>query len=177
MTAFPHRALRFFLGVLPIFCVALAPHCVAGQEVQPIKLAVFDFELDDFSAAASIAGDSELDNAKLKLISSEVRQRLQQSGRYAVVDTSGANLSPAKGHGLRNCNGCDAAVALKLGADQSFIGSVTRIGRTEYTVQFRIRNAHTSEVVAEGGTDLRIGADYSWNRGALWLINNRLLNK
>ena len=71
-----------------------------------------------------------------------------------------------KGRSLRQCNGCEAAVALKLGADQSFVGVVTRISRVEYAERFQIRDAHTGALVLARQTDLQLGADYSWNRGA-----------
>ena len=49
----------------------------------------------------------------------------------------------AKTHTLRDCNGCDAPLALKLGAAQSFVGVVKRISRTEYQVRFQLRDART----------------------------------
>jgi hypothetical protein len=59
---------------------------------------------------------------------------------------------------------CEAAIALKLGADQSFVGVVRRISRTEYAVQFQIRDAHTGAIILARQSDLRIGADYSGSR-------------
>ncbi|MGH6868286.1 MAG: DUF2380 domain-containing protein, partial [Methylocella sp.] len=64
----------------------------------------------------------------------------------------------------------------KLGADQSLIGIVTRISRMEYTVRFQIRDARDGAVIFNKQTDLRMGANYSWDRGVAWLIKNRLLN-
>jgi hypothetical protein len=66
--------------------------------------------------------------------------------------------------------------ALGASADRSFVGVVTRISRTEYTVRFQIRDAHTGALVIARLSDLRIGADYSWNRGAAALINSLLDN-
>jgi hypothetical protein len=100
---------------------------------------------------------------------------IAQSGRYSLVDVSSADAEPVKAHALRNCDGCDAGIASKLGAEQSFVGIVTRISRTEYTVRFQIRDARTGAVIFNQATDLRMGADYFWDRGAAWLIKNRLL--
>jgi hypothetical protein len=44
-------------------------------------------------------------------------------------------------------------------------------------VTFKIRDTRTGAPIAVEQTDLRIGANYSWNRGAAWLIKNRLLEK
>jgi hypothetical protein len=66
---------------------------------------------------------------------------------------------------LHKCDGCDAAIALQLGADQSPVGIVTRI-TTDYAITFKIRGARTGTPIAVEQTDLRIGANYSWNCGA-----------
>jgi hypothetical protein len=81
----------------------------------------------------------------------------------------------ARTHTLRDCNGCDAKIALKLGAEQSLVGVVSRISRTEYVVKFQVRDARTGAVVAAADSGLRMGADYSWSRGAARLIDEQLL--
>ena len=147
----------------------------ASADPSRIKIAVFDFELDDFSGGAGIAGDKAADLAQLDRATSEVRRLIAQSGRYDLVDVATAEGEGVKSRSLRQCNGCEAAIALKLGADQSFVGVVRRISRTEYAVQFQIRDAHTGAMILARQSDLRIGADYSWNRGAAALINSSLL--
>ena len=81
-----------------------------------------------------------------------------------------------KARAFRQCNGCESALAQELGADQSFVGVITRVSRTEFMVRFQIRDARTGDVIANKATDLRIGADYAWGRGTASLIKNRLLN-
>jgi hypothetical protein len=149
----------------------------ANTDPSPVKIVVFDFELDDFSAAAGIAGDAAADLAHLDRATDEVRRLISGSGRYRLVDVSNSEVDAVKSRSLRQCNGCEAAIASKLGADQSLIGVVTRISRTEYTVRFQTRDAHTGAPVLARQSDLRIGADYSWNRGAVSLIKNTLLDK
>src|SRR5690606_29926467 len=131
-------------------------------------IAVFDFELEDGSAGASIAGDAKRDEAYLKATSEQVRKLLEQSGRYRVVKVDGARS-------LQDCDDCDAAIAKELGADQSLVGVVRRITRTEYVVGFQIRDANSGEVLSRHETDLLMGADYSWSRGAARLVKEKLL--
>src|ERR1700730_1943773 len=118
----------------------------------------------------------KISNSRGVSTSVEARRVISDSGRYGLVDVASAAGDGVKSRSLRQCNGCEAAIALTLGADQSFVGVVTRISRTEYTVRFQIRDAHTGAPVIARQSDLRIGADYSWNRGAAALINNSLLN-
>jgi hypothetical protein len=142
----------------------------------PVKLALFPFELEDFSAAAAPAGAEAPSDARyLAQATDAVRQLLLQSGRYSLVDSGGADAPAVKAHALHDCDGCDAAVARRLGAAQSFVGVVRRISRTEYLVRFQVRDAQSGAVVASGRSGLRMGADYSWSRGAARLVEERLL--
>ena len=100
---------------------------------------------------------------------------LSESELYSLVEVAEAQDDRVTQHALRDCNGCDAGIALQLGAAQSLVGVVKRISRTEYTVRFQIRDAATGAVVAAGDTGLRMGADYSWSRGAVRLLKDQLL--
>jgi len=163
---------RFGLAAVMV-CWGLGSASAAGAPVPAaasVKIAVFPFELDDY-AAASKQGETQY----LSQATEEAKQQLQQSGRYSLVDTAHADLAAAEGQNLRTCNGCAAAIAKKLGADQALVGVVTRISNTEYLVKFQISDARTGDVVGDYATDLRMGADYSWSRGVRWLVQNRLL--
>jgi hypothetical protein len=143
----------------------------------PIKLAMFDFELEDFSAGASSAGTASSDVTQLAKVTEMVRQLFAQSERYRLIDVGGVDAPAARTHTLRDCNGCEADIALKLGAQQSLVGVVSRISRTEYVVKFQVRDARTGTVVAAGDSGLRMGADYSWSRGAARLVKDQLLER
>lgn len=137
----------------------------------PVALAVFEFELEDTTAAPAGASATS-DASYLAEVTASVRESLGQSGRYRIVDVGG---EAAKARALRDCNGCEAAIAQKLGADQSLIGVVRRVSRTEYTLGFQVRDARTGAVLARGDSGLRLGADYSWKRGAVRLVSDRLI--
>jgi hypothetical protein len=140
----------------------------------PIKIAVFEFELEDFSAAGQ-AKSAGPETSYLAEATDEAEQQLRASGRYTVIDAVRSSTSAAKGQGLWNCGGCEAPIALSLGADEALIGVVTKISITEYTVRFRVSNAQNGELISTYSTDLRMGADYSWSRGVRWLMQNRML--
>lgn len=157
-----------------ILAMLLMPAAAASA---PIKLAVFDFELEDTSAGASVTSGSPSDEAKLADLTNEVRELLAKSGRYHVISTSGENASAVPPRPLHDCSGCDAPAALKLGAEQSFVGVVRRVSRTEYTIRFQIRDVRSGAVVSTGDSGLRMGADYAWGRGAVRLVKDRLLEQ
>ncbi len=143
----------------------------------PIKLALFPFELEDFSAAAAYIPPDGVDREQLRISTEEARRLIAQSPRYQLVDVSGASDEAAKSGKLHYCNGCEARIAAGLNADQSMLGIVTRISRTDYAVTYKIRDARSGALVDVEQTDLRAGANSAWSRGARWLIERRLLDK
>jgi Protein of unknown function (DUF2380) len=160
--------------LLPIYAASSTSAGADAAAPPPaVRLAIFDFELEDGSAAA--LATEAADTSRLAEVTAEVRDLFARSGRYIPVDVRGADAPAARTHTLRVCDGCDAAIALKLGAEQSFVGVINRITRTEYVVRYQIRDARTGAVVSAASSGLRMGADYSWARGAVRLIKDQLL--
>ena len=160
--------------VLSALAVAGAAETAAPS---PTKIAVFPFELEDFSAGAAYVPPDDIDREQLRLSTEEARRLIAASGRYQLVDVSAVNDQATKAGKLRDCDGCDARIAAGLDADQSMIGIVTRITRMEYAVTYKIRDARSGALVDVKQTDLRMGANVAWSRGARWLIENRLLEQ
>ena len=170
--------MRYIALILAPAMVLAALSAAAAAETavpSPIKITVFPFELEDFSAAAGYVPPDDIDREQLRLSTEEARRLIAASGRYQLVDVGAVNNEAAKAGKLRDCDGCDARIAAGLDADQSMIGIVTRITRMEYAVTYKIRDARSGTIIAVAQTDLRMGANVAWSRGARWLIENRLL--
>jgi hypothetical protein len=144
-----------------------------SEAVEPIKIAVFDFELVDTSGGSGIIPQDAIDTENLKLATDEARRILAASGRYSIVETRGTADPPRSG--LQDCRGCESELAKKLGADQSMVGVVTRLTRTEHAVQIVIRDARTGALVSNHYTGMRMGANYAWPHGVKWLMDNSIL--
>ncbi len=99
---------------------------------------------------------------------------MAESSRYIPVNTQGADAEPVKQRSLRSCNGCDAGIALKLGAEQSLIGVVTRVGKTEYYASPVITDAATGKVVNQQSAFF-IGSEDAWASGVRLLIKHGVL--
>ena len=170
------RGISFMLALAMVvgsFAVAAADEPVAPA---PIKLAVFPFELEDFSAAAAYHPPDDIDREQLRLATEEARRLIAESGRYTLVDVGAVSDEAANAGKLHDCDGCDVKIA-GVHADQSMIGIVTRISRTDYAVTYKIRDVKSGALVDVEQTDLRAGANSAWSRGARWLIQRRLLEK
>jgi hypothetical protein len=171
------RGIAFMLAsamVVAGFAAATAEESVAPA---PIKLAVFPFELEDFSAGAAYHPPDDIDREQLRLSTEEARRLIAESGRYTLVDIGAVNDETAKAGKLHDCDGCEVKIAAGVHADQSMIGIVTRISRTDYAVTYKIRDVQSGALVDVEQTDLRAGANSAWSRGARWLIQRRLLEK
>jgi hypothetical protein len=169
------RTIALILAPAMVLAALAAAGAAETVVPSPIKMAVFPFELEDFSAGAAYVPPDDIDREQLRLSTEEARRLIAASGRFQLVDVSAVNDQAAKAGKLRDCDGCEARIAAGLNADQSMIGIVTRITRMEYAVTYKLRDARSGVIVAVEQTDLRMGANVAWSRGARWLIENRLL--
>lgn len=147
-----------------------------AAEPTPVKIAVFDFELDDRSAAGGLVGPDAIDAENLKKATEEARQRLAASGHYVIVDIGNAVSELTSAGGVQGCDGCEAPLAKKLGAEQSMIGIFARVSRTEYTLQIAVRDTKTGAILSNAFSGLRMGANYAWPRAVASLIDNKILS-
>ena len=134
---------------------------------------MFAFELEDFSAVGKKA-PGPIETSHLAQATQEAKRQLSESGRYVVIDASGG-AGGASERNLRNCQGREAAISMKRGADQVMLGVVTKISMTEYVVDVRVSDARTGKPVSSFTTDLRMGTGDSWPRGVRWLMKKRML--
>ena len=171
------RYTAFLLVPGILFAAPMAAATAQTAAPPPVKIAVFPFELEDFSAGAAYVPPDEIDREQLRLATEEARRLIAASPRYQLVDIGATTEAAAKAGKLRDCNGCDSKIAADLGADQSMVGIVSRITRTEYAVTYKIRDARSGALLDVKQTDLRMGANVAWSRGARWLIERRLLEQ
>jgi uncharacterized protein DUF2380 len=154
-----------------------APQAAESTPATPaiVKIAVFDFELEDSSAGGGVIAQDPYDRLYLTQATEMAKRLLVGSGRYSLIDTKGATTEAAQAHGIRNCGGCEAPLAQKLGGEQAMIGIVNRISRAEFTVLIRVIDARSGAIVSNNFTNLRMGASDSWPRGVKWLMNKHVL--
>jgi hypothetical protein len=163
--------------LFPIILLAAAAAVFASpsRAAPPLKLVVFDLELDDFSAGGPLAGESAEETERLRKMTRLARQLLAASGLFEIVDVSATKEPRVAQHWLRKCNGCDADAARALGADLSFVGFFRKVSVMEQVLEFRIRDARTGELVNISQTDLRGETDESWRRALTFLIRYNLV--
>jgi hypothetical protein len=139
-----------------------------------VKLAVFDFELEDATPAAALLGQATRNEVTMGEVSEAARGMLERSGRYILTDVKAIDAEPVRTGSLRNCDGCEADIALQSGADQALIGVVRRITQTDYYVLIRITDAKTGKVLDEQSANFAGGPE-GWASGVRMLIKHQIL--
>jgi hypothetical protein len=174
----PKRRVRSSIGsvgalLLSAACVpALAADAASAA---PVKIAVFEFELEDVSAAGeSATSETASDQVRMQAVTAEARRVLVQSGHYSLVDVSKVDAQPVKEKSLRNCDGCEAGIALQLGAEQAFVGVVRRISMTDYYVLIQLSDCRTGKVLDQQVANFA-GGDDGWASGVRMLIKHTVL--
>jgi hypothetical protein len=93
------RAPSISAGALLLCAIVLTTFAANAGPSPPLKLAIFDFELEDFSAGATLAaGNPADDSEQLKTCTNEARRLIAQPGRYTLVDISSADAQAVKEH-------------------------------------------------------------------------------
>lgn len=152
----------------------MSPCVLSADTARVPKLAVFEFELEDESAAGLPLGERPADIAVLAEGTRSARKFLADSGKYSLIDTTGADAEAIRTRSLRNCDGCEANVALQLGAELSMVGVVRKVEQAAYAVEIQIRDCGTGKVVF-GQRGVFLGAATEWSSGVRSLLRHELL--
>src|SRR3569833_1926743 len=143
------------------------------SRADPPRLAVFDFELIDTSLPGEFYG-SKPEEARLDLISEQLRKALGESGRFQLLDI--APIRDAARHAnLQACGGCDLKLAGELGAELEITGMVQKVSSLIINLNIYLRDVKTGAMIAAASADMRGNTDESWSRTMSYLIRNRLL--
>jgi hypothetical protein len=148
-----------------------------ASAADPPRLAVFDFELIDSSLQGEMEGIDPADQARLRMIQAELRRRLEESGRFELVDTAPAAAQIDSAGYLWSCNGCELAIARRLDADLALVGWVQKVSNLILNLNVVMRDTGTREQVFASSVDIRGNTDEGWQHGIGYLLENRLLKE
>jgi hypothetical protein len=138
------------------------------------RTAVFDFELIDTSLEGAMRGPQADEQARLLRVSEQLRRRLQDSGRFAILDIAPV-ADEARANHLQACGGCDISLARRLGAEIAVTGAVQKVSTLILNMTITLKEVESGRPVAVAQADFRGNTDESWSRALDWLVRNRLL--
>jgi hypothetical protein len=148
----------------------------AGSRVaaEPMRVAIFDFELIDTSLDGEMKGTSTEEKVRLAKLAPTLREKLAASDRYIIVDTAPVS-ERARAQNLQACGGCDATLAHEAGADVALTGTVQKVSNLILNINIYLRDARDDRLLQAMSVDIRGNTDESWSRGLSYLIRNKLL--
>jgi hypothetical protein len=154
--------------------VGRAPVWAEDTSQTPVAIAVFAFELDDLTPASALLQQTTSSAAALEKATEAARRELARSGRYRVIAAADAPATSPRPSRLRDCEGCEAELALKLGAQQSLLGVVRRATQTDYYVAIEVRDARTGKLVDQQAANFA-GGEEGWASGVRMLLDHQML--
>jgi hypothetical protein len=161
-------------AALILGCGAVTGPAAGDDKPAPVRIAVFAFELEDDSPAAILMNQHDSRAEVIGKVTNEAGQELARTGRYSIVDGSKSTAKAVQDKALRDCEGCEAQLALQLGAQQSLLGVVKRVTQTDYYVFVRVRDARTGKILDQEEANFA-GDESGWPTGARMLIKHQLL--
>jgi hypothetical protein len=164
------------ITVMRIFCLVIAPLLLVASPApaEPLKAAVFDFELLDTSLEGEMKGPQADEQRRLMDVTEQLRKGLADAGKFVVLDIAPVNAA-AHASNLQACGGCDVQYAQRLGADLAITGVVQKVSALILNMNIYLRDAHTGQLVKVMSADFRSNTDESWSRAMSYLLRNRLL--
>jgi hypothetical protein len=164
------------ITVMRVFCLVVVPLLLVASPApaEPLKAAVFDFELLDTSLEGEMKGPQADEQRRLMDVTEQLRKGLADAGKFVVLDIAPVNAA-AHASNLQACGGCDVQYAQQLGADLAITGVVQKVSALILNMNIYLRDAHTGQLVKVMSADFRSNTDESWSRAMSYLLRNRLL--
>jgi Protein of unknown function (DUF2380) len=139
----------------------------------PPRLVVLDIELTGDPGGPQFKAEHE---ARLRMESAKLRQELDGSGLYRVVDNAPAQalIDQLKSQHLylHDCNGCDLDVGRKLAADKVLVAWVNRVSGLILTLTYEIHDVATSQIADRKSYDFRGDNDTAWTHAIRYMVRD-----
>lgn len=157
--------------MLTIFATTLA-FCSPIAAAQ--KTAVFPFDLRDVEQEGEVVPRLKpADLQRLKLIAEELKVLLAKDERYEVVDLTPYEKEVEAASPFSKCNGCEADLAKKFGADLAVTGYVDKLSDSLISLQLFARDAQSGQLTKSMSAEIRGNTDELWLHGIRYLWRNR----
>jgi hypothetical protein len=116
-------------------------------------------------------------DARLKMASARLREKIARTGLYSVVDPAPAqdliNQLESQYRYLHDCNGCDLDIARQLAADQVLVAWVNRVSGLILSLTYEIHDLATGQTAVSKTFSFRGDNDAAWTRAIDYLVRDR----
>ncbi|MFT4434473.1 DUF3280 domain-containing protein [Caballeronia sp. 15715] len=165
------RALRVLRGVaLCLAATTAGSHAMAA----PRSIAVIDCTLIDDNASYNDADTNRTQQARIVLISNDLRAQLRDRQLFRVADNAPASAMITQLTAAQNmnaCNGCEREVGRKLGVERVGVCWVQKVSNLIININLRVEDVTSGKTLFERSVDIRGNTDLSWRRGVEALVD------
>jgi hypothetical protein len=167
--------MRQFIGLALLFALGAFGSIAAAPAAQPpaTSLAVLDMEITGDLGGPQLAAQHR---ARLEVANAKLRESLEQTGLYRVVDTAPAqdliDELRARHRYLHDCNGCDLDIGRRLGADRVLVAWVNRVSALILTLTYEIHDVDTGQITARKSFSFRGDNDTAWIRAIDFMVRD-----
>lgn len=167
-----HGVLISAIALLALF----ASQGVLAASQQPVprpRLVVLDIELTGDLGGPGLSAEHA---ARLRMASARLRQELERSGLYQIIDTAPAQqlierLDSQQAY-LHDCNGCDLEVGRALGADLVLVAWVNRVSGLILTLTYEIHEVASGQIAGRKSFDFRGDNDTAWTHAIAYMVRD-----
>ncbi len=162
------RVKTSFFSLMLVALVFAAPK--TGRTAPPPDTAVFDAVMINSSLEPESAAEAE----RLRHLTDSLRQALEKSGKYKIVDLAPIKDQMSAVKAIYACNGCENDLARKVGAQRAVVAWVQKVSDLILNINVRITDVETGKALKSGSVDIRGNNDQSWERGLKFLLEEHV---
>lgn len=156
--------------VLTVTVVLAAANAASAEEAK--SAAVFDTVFVN----ASPLPTSPEETARIEHMSEGLKQALEKSGQYRLVDLASIRKQIDGVKDIHDCNGCEIELAKQAGAQVAVVAWAQKVSNLILNLNVRIEDVATGETLRGGSVDIRGNTDQSWDRGLKYLLEERVFD-
>ncbi len=158
-------------ALIAAVALALCPSLVSADMPKPGRVAFFGLYFVDTSTEGAINGVRPDETSRTAMAAAVVAEDFADRG-FVLVEMEPVAEELERVLNPAHCNGCDARMADKLGADYALTGEVQKVSNLILNINLYLRDAKTGELARGGSVDIRGNTDESWQRGTRYLLKN-----
>lgn len=173
-----HSAARAMVAAAVGSCAVIAAAALAPAPAAaaPESAVVFPFELLDSTQEGELFPKvNPAETKRLQLLADDLKTRLAGlSERFTILPTDAIAAEIKSAAPLNRCNGCEADLAKKAGAELGVLGVVQKFSDTLLSVNIQIVESATGTVRNTYSAGIQGNTDEAWLRGVSYIVRNRI---
>ena len=159
--------------MLATVAVLAGPLLIVDAADASPRVVVLDVELTGDLGGPTFSSQHE---ARLEMASARLRENLQRTDLYQVVDNAPAQETierlSAQHRYLHNCAECVLEIGRELGADRVLVSRVFRVSALILTLTYEMMDVSTAQIIARKSFDFRGDNDVAWTRAIDYMVRD-----